>query len=429
VWSGLVVDKAAPQGTKVAIGDAILWLETDKIMDEIRDTQYALELGRLSLKQAELDLATLEASVPLDLRAAQRANEEAQRELRHFVEVDEAMNRRSAEEMLKNSEYNLEYSQEELNQLEQMYKADDLTEQTEEIILKRARREVDQAKFFLEGARIRHERTINENIPRQKEQVQDGAERAKINLQKAEATLPRSLEQKRIDVQKLQHAQADLEKKFNDLKADLELLTVKAPAAGIVYYGHCERGSWPTGSTIAKQLRKGGSVAPNQVIMTIVGEGSAFVRVNVPEKELRFTKPGVEGTATPAAFPNARLPAKVAAVDAIPISDGTFDGRVMFKMEKGSLPIVPGMNCSVKLAGYAKSDALTVPSSAVFAEELDDSQRYVYVAKEGADPEKRSVKVGHASGDKTEIVEGLAAGDKILLKKPEAKAEAKAEEK
>lgn len=418
-WSGLVVDKAVPQGTKVAAGDPVLWLETDKLADAIRDTEFALELGKLSLAGAELELANLEASVPLDLRAAERSHEEAQKSLEHYVKVDEEMSRRSAEESFKSSEYNLEYSQEELNQLEQMYKADDLTEQTEEIILKRAQRDVDRAKFFLEGARIRFDRQINEEIPRQREVVQDAAERASLSLQKAQATLPRSLEQKRIDFKKLQKGQADLEKKFADLQTDLELLTVKSPAAGIVYYGQCDKGAWPTSSTVAKQLRKGGSVAPNQIVMTIVGEGPAFVRVEVPEKDLRWMKPGLEGTVTPAAFPDARLPARLAAIDPIPLGGSKFDGKVAFKLEKGEVPLVPGMSCSVKLTAYYKADALTVPTSAVFSEELDDTQKYVYVAKDEGAPEKRTVKAGQASGDKTEIVSGLAAGDKVLLKKPE----------
>ena len=58
-WSGLVVDKAVPQGTKVAAGDPILWLETDKLTDAIRDTEFALELGKLSLAGAELELRRL----------------------------------------------------------------------------------------------------------------------------------------------------------------------------------------------------------------------------------------------------------------------------------------------------------------------------------------------------------------------------------
>ena len=44
----------------------------------------------------------------------------------------------------------LEYEEEELRQLEKMYKADEATEETEKIVLKRARDTVKRAKFVLE---------------------------------------------------------------------------------------------------------------------------------------------------------------------------------------------------------------------------------------------------------------------------------------
>lgn len=419
VFSAFEVEKAVPQGTKVKKGDPILWFETEAIDEQLRNAEFALQLSRLSLQGAELELKTLEASVPLDMRDAERAHQQAVLDLEYYNRVGADLALRSAEESLKSSEYSLEYAQEELNQLEQMYKADDLTEETEEIILKRARRDVDQTEFFLQSARERHQRTINEQLPRQKEQTEEAVVRAEIALQRAQATLPSSVDEKRIALQKLKFSHENQEREFARLKADRELMVVEAPADGIVYYGHCERGSWPMSQTIAKQLRQGGNVQPNQVVMTIVGEGPAFLRVTVPEASLRFAKAGAEGVAIPTAYPQTKLPARSLGMDPIPVADGQFDGRVGFDLKQGDLPIVPGMNASVKLTGYSKADALAVPTSAIFGEEEDDSQKYVLVYKEGAEPEKRTVTIGEASGDRTEVTSGLAAGDKILLKKPE----------
>jgi multidrug efflux pump subunit AcrA (membrane-fusion protein) len=278
---------------------------------------------------------------------------------------------------------------------------------------------VDQSTFYLENARLQHERTINEELPRRQEQTEEAVVRAQIALERAQATLPSSLEEKRISLQKLKFSLQQEEEQYAKLKADRELMIVEAPAAGILYYGQCERGTWPMVQTIAKQLRPKGSVPPNQVIMTIVGEGPAFIRVTVPEAELRFAKAETKGVAVPTAYPHQELPAVSAGVDPIPIADGQFDGRVGFQLEQGALPIVAGMTCTVKLTGYSKDDALAVPTSAIFSEEADDSQKYVLIHKEGSEPEKRSVTTGEVGGEKTEVTSGLAAGDQILLKKPE----------
>ena len=61
------------------------------------------------------------------------------------------------------------YQKEELEQLERMYKADDLTEETEEIILTRAQHGVDAAKYRLKKAIAAQDRFLNVVLPRQAE--------------------------------------------------------------------------------------------------------------------------------------------------------------------------------------------------------------------------------------------------------------------
>ncbi|MBL8851143.1 MAG: HlyD family efflux transporter periplasmic adaptor subunit, partial [Planctomycetaceae bacterium] len=419
VFTSLTVEKSVPQGTKVAAGETVLWLETEDIDEQLKNTEFDLEQAKLSLALAQLELAVAEASAPLDLRAAERTKAEADLAMDHYLKVDADMAVRSAQESLKASEYSLEYTQEELSQLEQMYKADDLTEQTEEIILKRARRDVEQGQYFLELARIRHDRTLNETLPRQKEEMQDATNRAALALQRAQATIPSDVEGKRIALQKQKFAHEQQLHEFEKLKADRVLFAVKAPVAGIVYYGQCERGRWTTADSLARQLRPGGNVSANQVIMTIVAPGPGFVRTDVPEASLRFMTPGASATIVPTAFPRMKIAAKVAAVDPIPVSEGTFDGKVAIVGELGGASIVPGMRCAIKVSAYSRTDALAVPSSAVFSEDDDKDLKYVYVVVTDAEPRKQSVQVGEASGERTEILSGLAAGDQILLKKPE----------
>lgn len=418
-FSGLVVEKAVPQGTKVAAGEPILWLETERIDQQLKNGEFDLELAKVTLAQAELDLSSAEAAAQLDLRAAERAKAEADRSLEHYLKVDADMAARSAEESFKGSQYNVEYAQEELDQLEQMYKADDLTEKTEEIILKRARRDLDLAKFFFEFAKIRHERTLNEQLPRQKEEIRDSTERAALAYQRAQTTIPRNVEEKKIALQKQKFANEQQVREHDKLKADRDLMVVKAPAAGVVYYGQCDRGRWTTGDSLARQLRKGGSVGANQILMTIVAPGPGFVRTDVPEASVRFMTPGTPVTLEPTAFPRSRIAGKFTAVDPIPVAEGRFDGKIAITGDLGTATIVPGMKSSIKVIAYTRTDALAVPSSAVFSEDADKEQKYVFLSVKDMPPRKQSVQIGEVSGDRTEILSGLTAGEQILLKKPE----------
>ena len=74
---------------------------------------------------------------------ADRAERHSEEDWNYFVNVDRPVAQRSANFMVKMNEDFLSYEQEELRQLEKMYKADDLAEPTEEIILKCARDNVE----------------------------------------------------------------------------------------------------------------------------------------------------------------------------------------------------------------------------------------------------------------------------------------------
>jgi multidrug resistance efflux pump len=371
-------------------------------------------LSKLALEGGQSELASLQKSVPLDLEAAERAKKQADEDLEYYVKTGEELTRKNAERMARMSQEQLEYSQEELDQLEKMYKADDLTEETEEIILLRQKREVEHAKFSAEAAKIRLDRNLEIEFPRDRTNMQNAAVRQDLALQKAKATLPASLEQKRLEVVKLEHGTKQAAEKVAKLKGDLDLMIVKAPAAGVVRYGQCDRGKWTTAAQLEPQMREGGSVMPNQTLFTIVSGDRTFIRVDVPEAQLAQCTPGKTGVAVTAGYPDARLPAKLEAVDLIAVREGVYNGRVSYAPDK--TPVIVGMGVTVKLTTYSKEGAISVPSSAVFAEESDEMSRYVWIA--GEKPEKRTVKVGLTKGDRIEVHEGLKADEKILLEKP-----------
>src|SRR5690242_341616 len=53
VFASLEVEKAVPQGTKVAAGDPILWLETEDIDEQLRNAEFDLQQAKLTFAQSE----------------------------------------------------------------------------------------------------------------------------------------------------------------------------------------------------------------------------------------------------------------------------------------------------------------------------------------------------------------------------------------
>ena len=73
---------------------------------------------------------------------------------------------KSAEFMVKYYDFMLDYEKDELDQLEKMYEADDLTEETEEIVLKRQRTPSSSPSSAWRTAKLSRDEMLNIALPR-----------------------------------------------------------------------------------------------------------------------------------------------------------------------------------------------------------------------------------------------------------------------
>jgi RND family efflux transporter MFP subunit len=415
----LAVKKAVPHGTTVKKGDVVIQLDLDKIDQAIKDLKADRALAALAIKQAEEELPVLEKSLPLDLSAAERAAQVANEDLKKFTDVDRPLAEESAKQTVKSATHYLEYAKEELRQLEKMYRSKDLTEETEEIILKRQRHQVESADFNLKTATIKRDQTLKVDMPRKAISLREDAAKLTVALEKARHTLPLTVNQKRLALNKLKYDNERTAERLVKLEKDHEAMTVRAPADGIVYYGRCQNGQWHTATMVAGKLQPGGVVMPDEVLMTVVTPRPFFIHATVEEKDLHWLRTGMKGKALVTGSPDLKLPAKIAQLSGVPQTPGTFSARVTVEAGADADALMPGMACTVKIAAYNKKDVLNVPKTALFSD--DDEEHYVYLAAKDGKPEKRTVKVGKTAGDKTEIIEGLKEGDEILTAKPEDK--------
>ncbi|MDP7106780.1 MAG: hypothetical protein QGH41_06855, partial [Roseibacillus sp.] len=154
VWADFTIKELVGQGSPVKKGAPVVVLDTKAIDRQLADDTDTTSLRKMTLGVGELDLANLEKTTPWQLEAAGRAYERAKDDHEYFVEVARPLQEESTERSLQSAERYLESATEELNQLLKMYKEDDLTEETEEIILKRQRYAVESAEFRLKSVKL-----------------------------------------------------------------------------------------------------------------------------------------------------------------------------------------------------------------------------------------------------------------------------------
>lgn len=258
--------------------------------------------------------------MPIELAAATRAKSQADEDLKRFLDIDKPEAVRNVHFTVKQSVEYLEYAKEELRQLEKMYRSKDLTEETEEIILRRQRFQVDSREHFLKEAELSRDQKLKIDLPRQEERVRENASKQAIDLEKARSLAPLTLSQKRLAAAKLKHDHSRSVAKLADLREDRESMVVRAPSDGLVYFGRCDRGQWPAATAMAQKLQKGGVIAPDEVFVTIVEVRPIDIRTTVEEKDLlALTAPGmVNALVTPTVDPEHRLRARLSSVLPVP---------------------------------------------------------------------------------------------------------------
>jgi multidrug resistance efflux pump len=420
---GLAIVKVVEHGSSVRKGDPLITFDTRKLDEVIRDVEVDKKVLDASIKLAEEDLPPFEKSVPVELAAAGEADKRAREDLKYFLEVGRPQAQKEADFYLKMSTFFLEYAQEELAQLEKMYKANDLTEETEKIILRRYRHRVDMAKFFVRSAQIDRDYTLKVTLPRRELTLKESLLKQAIHLEKTRNTLAPTVAQKHETLARMRHDRDKFQDRIDKMKKDRAAMVIHSPIDGIVYHGKLHRGHWTLSSTLENRLAPHGSVMPEEVFMTVVKPRPVHVRVNIEEKDAHLVRTGLQGRVKLVFNPDMKVTATVQRISPLPTAPGQYEALIAVA-EEGDAGLMPGMACSVKFVPYAKKDALSVPAAAVFEE---DDKHFVFVAHKDGKHEKRDVRPGRTAKQRTEIVAGLREGEEILQERPDEAATTAAE--
>ena len=427
-WSRFVVLEAVEHGKQVKKGELLVRFDDDQIDDRLADEAIDLRLNELSLMLAEEETPREEKMLELAYREAKRSYEQLVEDHQYYLNTDRPFAERIAKYRYESAKEDLESQREELAQLKKMYEADELTEETEAIVLRRQEFEVNTAELMLELQTASRDYTLNVSLPRNDLTYTTALEGAKLALERAKTARELGTSRGQYEIEKKREARAKSVRTNAELLGDRGLMELRAPIDGTVYYGRCVNGKWGEISTLSSKLVPYGTIPPNTVVMTIVNQRPLFVTTDLSEKEFTDYKLGLTATITPSADDDVEIEAKVKSLAGIPNASRKFE--MQFDLEKSELPdwLVAGMSCTAKVLTYEKKDALQIPKDFVQTDEENEKTKYVMLVVEDEDePQRRDVKVGQSKDDMVEILEGLEEGDKISKDKPKKEEKAEGE--
>jgi multidrug efflux pump subunit AcrA (membrane-fusion protein) len=312
--------------------------------------------------------------------------------------------------------FQVEYAEEELTQLKKMYKANDLTEETERMILRRQQHWVERIKAWYDSTVLERDYMFKYTLPNREKSYKEDQEKTTLLLDKARKTWGPWLAQKQLTLAKMRRDLDINGDRLAKLKKDRDAMTLTAPMDGVVYHGRFHQGNWSALDSVDSKLLPGNTVQPDRVLVTIVQPKPSEVHVTIDEKEVHLAKADLKGTAKLPAYPDRKVPVHVAKVSPAPIAPGKF--AALIRLDGNDADLVPGLACNIKFTAYNKKEALTVPAKCIFD---DDDGDVVYVLLPNGKNEMRNVTLGRTDGKDTEILTGLSAGDEVLLERPTAK--------
>ena len=411
-WSDFKITNIVAHGAEVQQGEVILQFEDQGLNKAITDLDLDLHLSELKIDRFEEELPRQERSLTRKLADAEEALRRAKEDFQRYRETEREQTIDSANMRLKTAKFNLDYYKDELEQLEKMYEADDLTEETEEIVLRRQKFYVESGELNFELSKYFHDRTLNVSIPRTDRDMEESLKTAEEQVENAEIANQIDVSQARYELEKLKSARKASLDKHVKLLADRDLMTIKSPMTGVVYYGEATDGKWSKIVDMRQKLIPGKSVVQQSVLMTVLDTSQLQVMILLDEKLRIALKTGQKVEVQPTVEGSEPLTGKVASISAMPVADGKFDLRVELTDD---LPewLVPGMSCKVKVVTYFNEDALLVPKQAVHQGDGADKE-YVWIVQDG-EAEKKQVKTGRSKGENIEITSGLDAGDVVSL--------------
>ena len=410
-WVDFQILEIADHGSKVAKGDVLLRFDPEEIDKKLADTRRTFESGILTLAQAELDFKVLQETAPNKLEAARRAAEIAREENTYFTQIRRKAAEETAGQALKRSEQILSNQREELKQLSKMYEADDVTEDTEEIILIRQQDAVAAAEFARRMEMLDHKRTLEVSLPREGKTLADAERDTGIALKKIEVDLPRAIELKKIELDALKTAHKRYKETLAELEADRTQFEFKAPADGFFYHGSIDNGRWTTGDLAKTLVLRGRPPAHRAVATFVPGTAKPGLVSFIDEAGFRSLKPDLTGLAILAGREDLEIPVKLAKLATVPGPDGTYRADFSVTWPKEFTPAT-GSSAEIRLIAYQQASAIAVPNKALG---FDAAGWTVEVKLADGKTERRPVKRGRVSKEETEILSGLEVGQVVVV--------------
>lgn len=365
--------EAALRSARESAGDAERQLNLTR-----QDQQISREATAIALERA---------------RAAFTAAEHAQQ---RFAKSEGVNMLRGAELGVMGMEHNLADQREELQQLEQMYQGTELSPETKEIVLERARRSVGMTESYLGITRDNAAIVKEFGHPDRARDIANQLKWTTTDLTHAEIQAALIEIRAAAAIEAAERAVRDAHERLEKVERDSTLRELAAPTAGLL---------------TPIELQPGDVIGQHHVISEIADPHDLVVKFNVVEDDLRIVDMGTKVALMTPAFAERELTGTVTELSSLghhADSGATFPAIVTIDGPRDRLWI--GQRCLV-VATTTLPQVLAIPRKAI---ETRGNRHFCKVQRDDREQEVE-IFIGLSNDELVQVVGGLKTGDMVVV--------------
>jgi membrane fusion protein (multidrug efflux system) len=164
------------------------------------------------------------------------------------------------------------------------------------------------------------------------------------------------------------------------------------------------------GTVGARKVSIGTFLRTSEPITQLANLNEIRVNFATPERYLSNLKRGAEVTISSPVFPDDKITGKIIAIEPV-LNDQTRSAMVVARVQNPGQKFRPGMSANVSAVLNERTEALTIPSEAVFA---TGGQSFVFVVQPDSTVSQVPITTGLQLTNTVEITNGLKAGMKVI---------------
>lgn len=165
------------------------------------------------------------------------------------------------------------------------------------------------------------------------------------------------------------------------------------------------------GLVMQRNAVNGMRAAPGDVLFQVADTSKVWALIDLSERDIAMAKVGQTVMIRPRGMPDYIVEGKIALIYPH-INKETRTGRVRIELDNQDGKLLPDLYVDAEILTGSDAPVLTVADSAV----IDSGDRQIVILDKGDGKfEPRPVKIGQRGGGRTEITEGVASGDQVVV--------------